>query len=161
MFILVVLLQGLVVNGIEISTYLNPMIYPVMILLLPFELSAFLTMAIALLLGLSTDAISNTFGLHASSSLLVAYLRPTILRYIKPRDGYDGTLLPTIQDMGIQWFFTYAIIILFLHHFWFFTFEIFSFDRIFGILLKTIGSVIFSLFLMLLFMYIFYKPSRK
>ncbi len=159
--VLIVLLQGLVVNNIEISTWLNPMIYPVMILLLPFELGTFITMGVALFIGLSVDAMSNTFGLHASAALLIGYLRPTILRLIKPRDGYDGTLLPTVQDMGIPWFLVYSSILIFIHHFWFFTFEIFSFSKFFGIILKTFLSSLFSISLILLFLYIFYKSSRK
>ena len=160
-FILVVLLQGLVVNNLEFSEYLNPMIYPVMIMLLPFEMTALVTMVFALFLGIGVDAFSNTFGLHTSSLLLIAYLRPTVLKYIKPREGYELSLLPTIHDMGFVWFFTYTTVLLFIHHMWFFTFEILRFDLIPLILGKTIFSLILSLFLITLFEYIFYKPTKK
>ena len=160
-FVLVVLAQGLVVNNIEINEYLNPMIYPVMILLLPFETNLIIGMLVGLLLGLSVDAFSNTFGLHASAALLIGYLRPTIMRYIKPRDGYDTALLPTIHDMGPAWFLIYSSVVIFVHHLWFFSVEILRFDLIFLILLKTFFSTLFSLALIILFQYIFYKPSRK
>lgn len=160
-FVLIVLLQGLVVNNIEMDEMINPMIYPIMILLLPFELNLFATMFVALILGISVDAFSNTFGLHASSALLIGYFRPAILNYIKPRDGYDPGLLPTIHDMGIMWFMIYGSIILFLHHLWFFTFEILRFDLIILLLGKTFFSLIFSLVLIVLFQYIFYKTSKK
>jgi hypothetical protein len=160
-FILVVLIQGLVVKNIEVNEYFNPMLYPIMILMLPFEMNVLLAMTISLLLGVSVDAFSDTFGLHTSSALLIAYLRQTILRYIKPRDGYDSSLLPTLHDMGIVWFMFYSGILLFLHHIWFFSFEILRFDLILLILLKTIFSLFFSLILVVLFQYIFYKPSKK
>lgn len=160
-FILVVLFQGLVVNNIDINEYFNPMIYPIMILMLPFEINILLAMTVSLLLGITVDAFSNTFGLHASSALLIAYMRPTILRFIKPRDGYDSSLLPSIHDMGVLWFLFYAGIILFAHHLWFFSFEMFRFDLILLILGKTILSVFFSLILVVLFQYIFYKSSKK
>lgn len=160
-FILIVLIQGLVVNNIEINSYFNPMIYPVMIMMLPFELNILITMLVAFLLGISVDAFSNTFGLNASAALVIGYLRPTVLNIIKPRDGYDATLLPSIHDMGRLWFLTYAAVLLFIHHIWFFTIEVLRFDQFLQILLKTISSLAFSLFLVILFQYIFYKPSKK
>ncbi|MBN4073134.1 hypothetical protein JYT74_03725 [Crocinitomix catalasitica] len=160
-FILVVLIQGLVVNNIEINEYFNPMIYPVMILMLPFEMNVLLAMLISLILGISVDAFSNTFGLHASAALLMAYIRQTILRYIKPRDGYDLSMMPSLHDMGIIWFLFYAGILMFAHHLWFFSFEILRFDLILLILLKTVFSLFFSLALVVLFQFIFYKPSKK
>ncbi|MDA7803922.1 hypothetical protein N8987_05040 [Crocinitomix sp.] len=160
-FILIVLIQGLVVDNIQINEYLNPMIYPIMIMMLPFELNVLLTMLVSLLLGLSVDAFSNTFGLNASAALVIGYLRPTVLNVIKPRDGYDEVLLPSIHDMGKLWFLSYAGFLLFIHHLWFFTIEILRFDQILHIFAKTILSVIFSLILIILFQYIFYKPSKK
>lgn len=159
-FVLIVLTQGLVVNNIQLNEYLNPMVYPIMIMMLPFEMSAILTMLVALLLGISVDAFSNTFGLHASSALFIGYLRPTIMKYIQPKEGYDSTLLPIIQDMGFFWFLIYSTVIIFLHHLWFFTFEILRFDLILLILGKTFLSFLFSLVLIIIFQYIFYKPSK-
>ena len=160
LFILIVLIQGLVVNNIQFNEYLNPMVYPLMILMLPFQLNAILTMAVALLLGLSVDAFSDTFGLHASSAVLIGYLRPTLMKYIQPKDGYDKALLPSLHDMGIVWFVIYASLLLFIHHLWFFSIEILRFDLILLILGKTFFSFLFSLVLIVLFQYIFYKPTK-
>jgi len=160
-FILIVLIQGLVVNNLNIDEFLNPMVYPMLILMLPFELSLIASLIISFLLGISVDGFSNTFGLHASAAMLIGYLRPTVLRYIKPRDGYDSSLLPSIQDMGIPWFLGYSSLFLLIHHAWFFTFEILRFDLILLILAKTFFSLIFSLLLIILFQFIFYKASKK
>ena len=159
-FILIVLVQGLVVNNIQLNEYLMPMIYPLMILMLPFNQNSLVSMGVALLLGLSVDAFSDTFGLHASSAILIGYLRPTLMKYIQPKEGYDNALLPTIHDMGIVWFGIYASLLLFIHHLWFFSIEMFRLDQILLILGKTFFSFIFSLLLIVLFQYIFYKPSK-
>lgn len=160
-FLLIVLIQGLVVNNIQINEYFNPMIYPVMIMMLPFQLNILVTMLISFVLGISVDAFSDTFGLHASAALVIGYIRPSILNLIKPRDGYDLVLLPSIHDMGKFWFLSYATILLAIHHFWFFIIEIFRFDQVGHIIVKTVASAFFSLLLILLFQYIFYKPSKK
>lgn len=159
-FVLIVLVQGLVVNNIQLNEYLMPMIYPLMILMLPFNQNALVSMTVALLLGLSADAFSDTFGLHASAAVLIGYLRPSLMKYIQPKEGYDNSLLPTIHDMGFIWFGIYASLLLFIHHFWFFSIEIFRLDQILLILGKTLFSFIFSFLLIVLFQYIFYKPSK-
>ena len=161
LFVLVVLFQGLVANNLQFSEYINPMIYPVMIMMLPFEMNVIATMAVSIVLGLAVDAFSNTFGLHTSAALFIGYLRPRVMQYIQPKEGYDTTLQPSIHDMGVSWFLLYATIILVLHHLWFFTFEILRFDLFFLILGKTFMSLLFSLGLVLLFQYIFYKSSKK
>src|SRR5688500_3256421 len=124
-FILIVLVQALVVNPWEIHAFLNPMVYPMLILMLPFDLSVLTTLIISFALGISVDGFSYTFGLHASSAMVIGYLRPSILKYIKPRDGYDSTLIPSILAMGIAWFLGYTAFFLAIHHAWFFTIEIF------------------------------------
>jgi rod shape-determining protein MreD len=160
-FILVVLVQGLVVNNIEINEFLNPMVYPMLILMLPFELGVLATVIISFILGITIDGFSNTFGLHASSAMLIGYLRPTLLKYIKPRDGYDNSLLPSAPDMGLGWFIGYSSLFLFIHHLWFFSFEVFRMDLLMLILAKTFFSVIFSLLLVILLQYILYTSSKK
>ena len=160
-FILIVLIQGLIVNNIELDELVNPMVYPMLILMLPFELSVLATLAVAFILGISVDGFSNTFGLHASAAMFIGYLRPTVLRYIKPRDGYDPSLLPSIHDMGMGWFIGYSSLFLFVHHLWFFSIEILRFDEFFTILLKTLLSTLASLLLIILLQYIFYTSSKK
>jgi hypothetical protein len=150
-----------VVNNIEINEFLNPMVYPMLILMLPFELGVLATITISFILGITIDGFSNTFGLHASSAMLIGYLRPTLLKYIKPRDGYDNSLLPSAQDMGLGWFIGYSALFLFIHHLWFFSFEVFRMDLIMLILAKTFFSVIFSLMLIILLQYILYTSSKK
>ena len=159
-FLFIILLQGLMMNQIQISELLYPMIYIMAILMLPLETSLFFTIIVSLVLGVLVDSISDTFGLHTSSSLLVAYTRPYFLKFIRPRDGYDNTLLPSIHDMGKSWFLTYIVIMLMVHHLWFFTFEIFKFNMIGTILLKTILSTLLSTTFIVILQYIFYKPSK-
>lgn len=160
-FIFLVFFQGLVVQNVNLSLYFNPMVYPLLIMILPFEFGVLATLAIALVLGLSVDAFSNGFGLHASATLLIAYMRPMILRIIRPRDGYNNLLTPTIYDMGPIWFMSYASITLAIHHFWYFAIEMFRLDHFFFLLSKTISSVLFSLILIFLIQYIFYRAPKK
>lgn len=159
-FLFIVLLQGLVINHLGLGNYAYPMIYLLPLLILPFEINFFITMGIALVLGVSVDMLSDTFGLHTSASVLMAYLRPTILKLIKPRDGYEANLLPTIHDMGLTWYAAYTAIFVLIHHTWFFTFEVFRLDLTGLILLKILVSTFLSFIFLLGLQFLLYKSSK-
>jgi hypothetical protein len=160
-FVFIILLQGLVFNQIQFSGLVYPMVYSITIIMLPVETSLILSIVIATILGIGVDMFSDTFGLHTSSSVLIAYVRPTILKFLRPRDGYDNVLLLSIHDMGKTWFLTFATIIIGIHNLWFFTFELLRFDLIFTILLKSILSTIVTLFIIILLQYLLYKPTKR
>lgn len=160
-FVFIILIQGLVMNQLQASELIYPMVYVMVLLVLPFETSLLISILISLILGVCVDTLSDTFGLHTSASLTIGYLRPYLLSVIKPRDGYDNKLIPTIHDMGKTWFLMYAFILLSIHHLWFFGFEILRFDLTDLILFKTILSVISSLVLIVLLQYLLYKPTKQ
>jgi hypothetical protein len=143
-------IQTLVLNQLEIGLGIQMMVYPLFILLLPFELGIIAILVIAFVMGIAIDIISNTYGLHTSSLLLVAYLRPIIFKMFSPRDGYDSLKEGNIYEMGPRWFIYVFGILLFVHHLWFFTLEIFRMDDFFFILQKVLLSLPLSFILSLL-----------
>jgi len=160
LFITLVLFQALVLNYFDISRFVYPMVFVMLILDLPIKTSQFTVLIISILLGIILDVLSDTFGLHTSSLILVAYIRPIVLRLIRPRDGYDKIIQPNLQEMGKLWYAEYTLIILFAHHLWFFSLELFRIDLIGIIILKSLISSIFSLILILMVQYLFYKPVK-
>ena len=159
--ILLILAQVIVFNSLQFSTFVYVMIYPLFLLLMPFNLGILSGMALGFIYGLVIDYFSNTFGLHASACILIMYMRPTILKYISPKNGYDLTLIPSIRDMGNFWFLYYASIMLFIHNFWFFLFEYFSLSNFFLVLLKTLASVAISVFFMAVWQFVLLRPSKS
>ena len=157
--LLFLFLQSFIFNQLEISPSIHVIIAPLYIFLLPFDLSILSLLLIALVLGISIDATSNTFGLHTSSLLLFAYLRPIIFRIFSPRDGYDYLKSPSIFDMGNRWFISTFLILLFSHHLWFFTLEAFSLNETMLILQKTILSGVISFVVCVILQTIFIKRT--
>jgi hypothetical protein len=131
-----------------------------LILDLPIKTNQFTILFISILLGIILDALSDTFGLHTSSLILVAYARAIVLKIIRPRDGYDKINKPNLHEMGKFWYAKYALIILLAHHLWFFSFELFRLNLIGIILIKTLLSSLFSFILILVVQYLFYKPIK-
>ncbi len=152
-FAAVVLIQVLVFDNIELSGYINPYIYIIFIILLPFETPNWLLLTLAFLLGLSIDMFSMTYGMHASATVFAAFLRPFVLKNFSPRDGYEPGTFPRVAYYGFNWFAKYALILIFAHHFFLFFIEIFRISDVLFILSKTLLSGIVSAFFIIISQY--------
>ncbi len=161
-FIVLVAAQVLVLNQLEIGFGIQFMVYPLLIVLLPFDLGIIYMLFIAFVMGLSIDGISNTFGLHTSSLLVITYLRPAIFKLFGPRDGYDILKEGNMYEMGTRWFISVFGLMLIIHHLWFFILEIFRFDDMLFVLSKTLLSVPLSFLFCLIFQAMFVsKPKER
>ena len=136
------------------------MAYPLFILMLPVDTGILTVMLLAFAMGLSIDSMSNTYGLHTSSLLIFAYMRPMIFKMFAPRDGYDPLMETNIFDMGQKWFVRAFGILLLAHLLWFFMLEMFKLSEILYILQKTVLSFVASFFLCVLLQYLFIR-NRK
>lgn len=156
-FLFLILLQVLILNNVQLSGYLNPFLYVLFILMLPFRTPDWLVLILSFALGISVDMFTDTGGLHASASVLMAFLRQPILRLIAPREGYDVNHQPTIQQFGFGWFFTYVGILVFIHHLFLFYMEAFRFSEFFSTFLRVILSSLFTLTLIFISQFFFSK----
>ena len=160
-FLFFALAQVLILNQIEIGYGIQLMIYPLFIFLLPVEMSIIVLMILAFVIGLTIDALSNTYGLHASSLLVFAYARPFIFKIFAPRDGYDVLQETNIFVMSNSWFLKTFGILLAIHHLWFFSLEMFKLNDFVFILQKTLLSLPLSLIICLLLQYLFLKKTNE
>lgn len=159
-FILLVLVQVLVFNRINLGGFLNPYVYVMFILLLPFETPKWLLLISAFLLGLSIDIFSGTIGMHASAATFMAFLRPSVSRIISSKREYESGVLPGINDLGITWFVSYSLLLVFLHHLVFFYLEIFRFTEFFTTLLRVVSSTLLTTSVIILLDLLF-KPEKR
>src|SRR5215218_3411273 len=89
-FVLFILVQVFVLNKIPPLHHLvNPYIYFLFILWLPFKMGRRTVMILALALGLCLDYFTKTPGLHAAPCILIAYLRPFIINLLIPHEGAE------------------------------------------------------------------------
>jgi hypothetical protein len=157
-FLVLLVLQLLLFNNIQFSGFINPYVYVLFFLLLPFTISRALMLILGLIMGLAIDLFMGTPGVHTAATVLVAFIRPWVLEFIAPHDGYDVNTLPRISYMGLEWFIKYTLIIVVIHHLVLFYIEIFSFAHFFHTLLKVILSSVFtSAFIILSQFFVFRK----
>ncbi len=155
--ILLIFIQVFILSQIEIGWGIHIMIYPIFILLLPFDFKPILVLLIAFVFGMIIDSLSNTGGLQTSSLLALALFRYPIFKYNSPRDGYDGIYSGTIYEMGGSWFLKTSVILLLIQHVWFFVLESFSSNDFLYTLQKIVLSLPISYLFCLLYQFIFVK----
>ncbi len=156
-FVVLVLIQVLIFNNIELGGLLNPYIYVLFILLLPFETPGWLVLISGFFLGLSVDIFNETLGMHTAATTFMAYLRPMALSIFSPRDGYESGSYPRIHYYGVIWFLQYAVFLVFAHHTVLFLTELFRFQEFFHVFLRIILSTIFSVTLIVTSQYLVFK----
>jgi len=157
MWLVLVLLQVLLLNHIQISGYINPYMYILFILLLPFETPRYLLLILGFLLGLSIDIFTNTPGIHASATTFLAFLRPYVINLISSRDALEINNPPGLKQMGLTWFLKYAVILIIAHHLFLFYMEVFTLKGFLFTLLRCSLSAVFTIILIILSQFLIYK----
>jgi hypothetical protein len=99
--------------------------------------------------------------MHTASSVLMAFARPIIIKSIGSSKEFESGMQPSIHDLGFRWFFTYSLILIFIHHLALFYIEVFRFSGFFSTFQRVIYSTIFTTILVIITQYLFYKPSKK
>ncbi|WP_344974465.1 rod shape-determining protein MreD [Compostibacter hankyongensis] len=161
-FVLLLLLQVFVLNKVLIHEFVNPYLYLLFVLLLPFSMPRAALLLCGLLMGLTLDMFMNTPGMHAAACVLIAFLRPFIINLLAPQGGFDLTQKdPSVTTMGWVPFTVYATILVLVHHIAYFALEVYGFSNPLYFVLKTLLSAAVSLGLILVFEMLFaVRPGK-
>ena len=159
-FVLYIFLQIMFMKNLVLFDKAFCFIYIGFLLLLPFETNTVMLLIWGCVVGLFVDIFYDSLGIHMAASVLLVYLRPYWINLITPRGGYEVGMEPTLKLMKFEWFATYALPLIFVHHFALFYIETGGFSLFFFTLVKVIASVLFTFTTVVLFQYLFY-PSRR
>ena len=152
-FILLVLVQVLVFNRLNFFGFINPMIYILFIYWYPIKENRTTFLIISFLLGFLIDIFSDTLAINTAATITIAYLRPTIMRFVFGVN-YEFQSFKLNNSTKAQQF-TFLTLLILIHHVVFFTLEVFSFTNSLLIVQKTFTVGITSLVLCLLFSTLF------
>lgn len=142
-FVFLILLQGLVLEHIDMPGNLHCMVYPIAILLLPFQASPVVVLLLGFASGFCVDLLCQVPGLNAVAATLMAFVR---ILYLKLNNRHDtgrdndlnGTPLPA--QMGWGSFTAYTLWTIFLFHLAYFLLDSMSLKNILYTLYLTVGS---------------------
>lgn len=167
-FLIILFLQVFVLNRVELRWWSQPTgfplfvpyLYPLFLLLLPIETPVWALLLIGFITGITVDSFSNTAGMHACATVLIAYLRTNVLNALLPKALNDyPDQSPGVKTMGWVPFLAYASFLFLLHHTVFFLLELWTIDNMGILFLKIIASTLTSILLVLVYLLLFTKET--
>ena len=161
-FVFIMAAQILIFNHLNFASGLiYPQLYVLFLLFLPAEMVTWVVIIIGFFTGLLVDLSQQTFGMHAFACVTLAFVRPGVLSFLSPREGYDFNSSPTISDQGLAWFVSYAAILASLHHACLFMIEKYSWLNFIDSFLKILLSALFTVIISVVFQLLFNPPKAK
>lgn len=159
LFLFLALLQVLILNNIRFLGFINPYLYISFIFFFPLKNNRFPILFFAFLLGLTIDLFSDSGGIHALATVFIAYIRLFFVSIIFKKTELDYLLFNIwLEPFGKV--FNYVVSLTVIHHFILFSLENFSMHNITNVILNTVFSSIFTLFLFFLGSMIFNKSNK-
>ncbi|KAA6315137.1 hypothetical protein EZS27_034359 [termite gut metagenome] len=152
-FVGLILLQVLIGNKIHVFGYATPFLYIYFIFKLDSSFSANALMLCGGIMGIIIDGFSNTPGMNTAAIVLLAFLRPSLLRLFVSRDNTD-VIIPSSRTMGKWSFGKYLIAGILIHHTVLLFIEFFSFTNIGGLLFRILLDSMLTFFLIIAIDYI-------
>lgn len=168
-FCLIIMIQVLILNKITLRWWSQPAgfpvfipyVYPLIILLLPFETPVWLLLILGFFTGLTVDTFMNTAGIHACATVFIAYLRTNVLNALLPKNLSEyARQSPSVKNMGWMPFLVYSSFLIILHHAVFFTIELWNVSNIGYLLLKILASGVTSLLFIITYLLLFTKQTK-
>lgn len=123
LFLITALLQGLIFNQIQISIYINPLLYLAFVLLLPMRTPTIVVLICGLLMGVTMDLTMGLAGVNTIATLATAYFRIYLMKFIIGKDNITEGGMPAPNSIGYPKFFTYISVMTICHSLLFFGLE--------------------------------------
>lgn len=140
LFLVTVLLQVFLFDNLSISIYLNPLVYVAFIALLPLDTPPIVLLASGLAMGVTMDFAMGVAGVNTIATLLVAFMRPTLLGLLYSRDDNRDGGTPSVGRLGWRVFLNYLILLVLVHHAVFFSLEALSWAHAVRTLVRIVVS---------------------
>lgn len=157
--LMLVVLQIPLLHNWTVMGVAFPFPYIGFIILFPHTISRSWLMILAFLVGLLIDVFSNTPGMHAALSVLVAYLRMNWLGIFA--DLADEDLDISVGFLGILRMIFYCLGLIFVHHVLLFILENEGISGFLVLLNKSFWSAILSLVLVLMATFVAVRPKKR
>lgn len=158
-FFLYLFFQVLILKNVVLFDTAFCFLYLGFLLLLPVETNPLLLMGVGFLLGFSVDMFYDSLGIHAGAAVFIMYIRNYWLGTLTPPGGYDSGVNPSLATNGTQWFLTYTLPLVFLHHALLFYLESGGFDHFWFTFGKLVSSTFFTTIAIFIVQFLF--PDRR
>lgn len=140
LFVALSLVQIFLLNNLVVGSFLCPLIYVAFLILLRLDTPPILMLGCGLAMGVLMDITMGIAGINTIASLLIAFLRPSIIRLVSPHEEVREDGIPSPERMGSTLFWSYLVVMVVLHNTLFFTLEALSWGHV----LRTVVRIVVS-----------------
>lgn len=159
-FLVLIGLQVLIFNHVHLFGFLNPNVYLLALFLLPLDIPKSGQYAIAFATGFIVDIFQMTYGIHASTCMILILLRPNLMYALNVNKKKNDTEVPMPGKKDFRWLLIYTLLMTFSHQLIVTMLEVFSFQQFLHTLLVIFSNTLFTSLLILCIEYIFI-PIKK
>lgn len=110
-----VLVQALILNNVHIAGYATPFLYIYLVMKMESGAARNELMLWAFFIGLAVDIFSDTPGMNAAATVLLAFVRPYLLNPFVSRDTVES-VTPSFDTVGVAPFMRYTALCVVTHH---------------------------------------------
>lgn len=157
-FILLLAAQVIIFNKFDFLGYINPFPYILFIILYPVNGNKYGLLAASFLLGITMDLFCNSGGVHAAACVMLAFFRPSLFKFSFGLSYEYQTV--RLNDVLTPERFSFIFLAVVIHHLTLFVLEVFTFEYLWNIVLRTLLSTLFTIIICILIIYLI-KPSKR
>lgn len=157
-FILLLLAQIIIFNNMNFLGYVSPFPYILFIILYPVNGNKYGLLLASFFLGITLDIFSNSGGIHAAASIILAYYRPYIFKFSFGVSYEYQTV--KLNDVLTPERFSFILISVLIHHIVLFVLETFKISFFWDTLVRIILSTTFTIIICIIIIYLI-KPNRR
>jgi rod shape-determining protein MreD len=160
-FVILIVLQTVLLDSLSLNRFLDPKVYAIAFLSFPVFFPKHLLLLVAFVVGLVMDVLTGTMGVHTSACLASAFIRPYILNFLKPKEGYNNLDEPDLKSHGLSWYIGYLTWTIIPFHLFLFYFEAFSLANFFGTFWRALICGLMAIFLIVIVRVILQPKALK
>jgi len=153
-FLFYILVQIILVKNLVLFDTAFCFIYVAFLLLLPLETGILIILLLGFITGFLVDVFYNSLGIHTAACVLLAYLRTHWIRLLTPTGGYEVGAKISLNSMGLRWFSSYCLVLIFIHHIALFFLELGGFGLFYFTLFKIITSTFLTFMVIVIVQYL-------
>ncbi|MFT6747457.1 MAG: rod shape-determining protein MreD [Glaciecola sp.] len=158
-FIGLLFLQVVVLSNMNASKYVLPFVYVLFLLILPKSTPRWLLLLIGFGTGCIVDTFLHSYGTHAFSCTIIAFIRPSLLATVAPKDFSSDESIISVYDLGLKKYLLYTVVLVVIHHLFVFLIDELRVGSVFNLIKQLFISSLVSTFLILCLQYIFNKKK--
>jgi len=148
-------IQVYIVSEVFISSFINPFLYLIILIIMPFKIPKWYLLTYAFIFGLLIDLFSGNLGMHSTACIMMAVIKSSISKITIPHNIIEENDELIIQKIGWKSFVLFSSILIFVHHTALFFLEHTTFD--FYIFLKILFSTIVTTIIISVTQLFFYR----